>query len=547
MQCRPSYGRGWVLLLVLALVVGLNPLPPLASAATVGGFQGNPKLYASMTAVDCLGCHANAAVVKPDYLPDRHHQLLGRPIPAGSEAPGGELGANYGCFSCHALTGDPVALSFSLAEFRDCVKCHFRRPGATRTAHHRAAASSAGDCTYCHKVPAFAQDRPKQAACRACHGRSMHDNGGPIQDFGACVSCHKNAANTAGFPPPFHAAPGMAVGYTVIPKGQVSPGGPVYLAGKGTFAVFWSQYTRNGDEDFMEDNFSDIEPNGEDMNDEGGFRWRMPRLQFNLKQINSGGKLYNVPSFDGLPTTGPGMPVVQVSQPAMNATVSGTIDIRAAVSDNVRVHRVYYWVDQGTRVQMNGPDDTAAGTWSARWDTRFILFKGKPFANPNGPHTLTIQAEDNQGFLTTREIPLTVNNANGGTPPPAGGNLALGQPAMASRFELGYNAAKAVDGDSTSRWWARSDSTQWWQVDLRGSYSLNRVVINWHSYYAEEYRVQISADGKSWTTVKEMKDRRGGREEITFSNRNGRYLRIECRKARSNDGYSINEVEVYRP
>lgn len=533
-------------LLAFGVFLGGLGLNSVAIGAPVGGFQGIPKPYATMTAADCNLCHDNPAVVKPDYLPDRHHLLLGKPIPPGSEAPFASIAAEYQCLSCHNLTGAPGAPFYDLSEFRDCTKCHVASPGATRTAHHRAAISSAGDCTYCHKVPAFAQDRPMQAACRDCHGRSMHDNGGPIQDYGACVSCHKNAANTAGFPPPFHAAPGQAVGYTVIPSGQVSPGGPVYQAGKGTFAVFWMQYTRNGDEDFMEDNYEKIKPNGEDMKDEGGFKWKPPKLQFNLKQISSGGKLYRVPSFDGLPTTGPGLPVVQVTQPQANATVSGTIDIRATVSDNIRVHRVYYWVDQGTRVKMSGPDDTASGTWSAKWDTRFILFKGKNIANPNGPHTLTIQAEDNQGFLTTRQIPLTVNNATGGGTPPPVGNLALGQTASASRQESGYEAAKAVDGSLSSRWWAKSDSTQWLQVDLGASYNLSKVVINWHSDYAREYRVLLSSDGRNWTTVKEMKDRRGGREEVTFSSRNGRYVRIECRKAGSSNGYSIYELEVYQ-
>lgn len=541
MQHSRFFGLIWVLVGVFC-----GASMSLAVAAEIGGFQGVPKPYASMTAADCNLCHADPAIVRPGYLPDRHHLLLGTPLPPESDAPFPDLATHYDCFSCHALTGTTGTPFFDFSEFRDCTKCHVLKPGASRSAHHRGAISSSGDCTYCHKVPAFAQDRPMQAACRDCHGRRMHDNGGPVQDYGVCVSCHKNTANTAGFPPPFHAAPGKAVGYTVIPKGQVSPGGPVYLAGKGTFAVFWSQYTRNGDEDFMEDNYSNIEPNGEDMNDEGGFRWRMPKLQFNLKQISSGGQLYNVPSFDGLPTTGAGLPVVQVTQPLANATVAGSIDLRATVSDNVRVHRVYYWVDQGTRVQMPGPDESASGTWSAKWDTRFVLFKGKTIANPNGPHTLTIQAEDNQGFLTTREIPLTVNNPTGGTTPPVG-NLALGQAATASRFESGYDAAKAVDGDSNSRWWARSSYTQWWQVDLKNSYNLNRVVINWHSDYARSYRLQVSSDGRNWTTVRDVTSGRGGREELTFSSRSGRYLRIECRSAASSNGYAINELEVYQP
>lgn len=534
--------------LVLALVgIFCGVTMSVAVAAEIGGFQGVPKPYASMTAADCNFCHDDPAIVRPGYLPDRHHLLIGTPIPAESDAPFADLSTHYDCFSCHALTGTTGTPFFDFSEFRDCTKCHVLKPGASRSAHHRAAISSSGDCTYCHKVPSFALDRPMQAACRDCHGRRMHDNGGPIQDYGVCVSCHQNAASTAGFPPPFHAAPGKAVGYTVIPSGQVTPGGPVYLAGKGTFAVFWSQYTRNGNADFMENNYSNIKPNGDDMNDEGGFRWRMPKLQFNLKQISSGGQLYNVPSFDGLPTTGPGLPAVQVTQPLANATVSGSIDIRATVSDNVRVHRVYYWVDQGTRVQMKGPDESASGTWSASWDTRFILFKGKTVANPNGPHILTIQAEDNQGFLTTREIPLTVNNSTGGTTPPPVGNLALGQAATASRFESGYDAAKAVDGDSNSRWWARSSYTQWWQVDLKNSYTLNRVVINWHSDYARAYRLQVSSDGRNWTTVRDVTSGQGGREEISFSSRSGRYLRIECRSAASSNGYAINELEVYQP
>lgn len=534
--------------LVLAWLLGCSALIGEAWAAVppVGGFQGVPKPYAAMTAADCNLCHADPAIVRPEYLPDRHHLLLGKPVPAGSEAPFAGASTTYECFSCHALTGGPGTPFFDLGEFRDCTKCHIPKPGANRTAHHRAAISSAGDCTYCHKVPAFALDRPMQAACRDCHGRSMHDNGGPIQDYGACVSCHKNAASTAGFPPPFHAAPGMAVGYTVIPKGQVSPGGPVYLAGKGTFAVFWSQYTRNGNEDFMEDNYENIRPNGEDMNDEGGFRWRMPRLQFNLKQISNGGMLYNVPSFDGLPTTGAGLPLVQVTQPQANATVSGTIDIRVTASDNVRVHRVYYWVDQGTRVQMTGPDDTASGTWSAKWDTRFLLFKGKSVANPDGPHTLTIQAEDNQGFLTTRIIPLTVANGSSGGGGAVVGNLALNQAATASRQESGYEAAKAVDGSVSSRWWARSTSTQWLQVDLGKSFTLSRVAINWYSYYARAYRVLVSSDGRSWTTVKDISSGQGGREEQSFSSRSARYLRIECRTASGSNGYSINELEIYQ-
>lgn len=41
---------------------------------------------------------------------------------------------------------------------------------------------------------------------------------------------------------------------------------------------------------------------------------------------------------------------------------------------------------------------------------QFIPFKGQNVANPDGMHSLTVQAEDNQGFLTTKVIPLTTLN-----------------------------------------------------------------------------------------------------------------------------------------
>lgn len=92
----------------------------------------------------------------------------------------------------------------------------------------------------------------------------------------------------------------------------------------------------------------------------------------------------------------------------------------------------------------------------------------------------------------------------------------------------------------------RSTSTQWLRVDLKESYNLSKVAINWHSDNARSYQVQVSSDGSNWTTVKDVTSGRGGREEVTFSNRTGRYLRIECRSANSSNGYAINELEVYQ-
>ncbi|BCR03281.1 hypothetical protein DESUT3_03500 [Desulfuromonas versatilis] len=372
---------------------------------------------ADVEQLNCAGCHTGSRA------PSHHQQ---------PQAVSGDCAFCHtnismdgnGCQACHSspvtqihhgqpltnVGGDCGVCHQSVSSPSVCANCHQASP------HHTTTYAQTGDCAHCHKVPAWAQDRPKQAACRECHGQYQHNKGGPIQNYGSCAACHNQDT--------FHAAPGRAVGYT-----RSAPG-------KGKFAMFWSQYTRNGDEEVRED----VSPNGEDQNDEGGRKWRNPSLSFTLKQIEHNGRTYSVPAFPDL-----------------------------------------------------------AGTGS--------------------------------GGSTGGEIVS---------------NLAKGQTASASRQESGYDAAKAVDGSTSSRWWARSTSSQWLRVNLNGTYTISKVVINWHSYYARDYQVQVSTDGSSWTTVKDHRYRSGGKEEITFSARTARYVRIYCSRAASSNGYSITELEVYK-
>ncbi len=124
-------------------------------------------------------------------------------------------------------------------------------------------------------------------------------------------------------------------------------------------------------------------------------------------------------------------------------------------------------------------------------------------------------------------------------------NLALNKTASASRQESGYDAYRAFDGSASSRWWARSTSTQWLRVDLGTTTTVSKVTINWHSYYARDYSVQISTNGSTWTTVKSVSSASGGTLTQTFTARDARYVRINCTRAASYNGYSINELEVY--
>jgi hypothetical protein len=313
----------------------------------------------------CESCHTAP-------IPEIHH---GEPLTA--------VGGN--CGACHQAVNDPSV----------CGNCHVSSP------HHTTTWSQTGDCAHCHTVPATAIDRPAQAACRECHGTTMHDKGGPIQNYGACAACHSQA--------PFHPAPTSNPGYTG------------YGAGKRKFNMFWSRFERKGD---------DMSPNGDDLGDEGGNRIKAQQLTFSTKTISHEGRSYTVPYFTGM---------------------------------------------------------TSA-------------------------------------------------------------NLALNKSATASRAESGYAPSLAVDGNTATRWWAKSTSAQTLTVDLGASKSISKVTIRWYSYYAKAYQVQTATSSSGpWTTVASMSYGVGGTETKTFTTRSARYVRINCQTAASSNGYSINELEVYAP
>ncbi len=422
------HGRSWRGLFVITLTTALFMGATMygagpVRAADIGGFIGVPQNFDLMAEADCRECHEDQTIVVDEVLPNRHHLLLNETIPSETDAPYGSPGENYECLSCHALEFIQGEAAFEFSEFRDCVDCHQQKANPQNTVHHRSSDAQTGDCTYCHSIPVFALDRPAQAACRECHGAFQHDNGGPILDFGACVSCHNDSFSTArapiaassssfptyGVPRTFHAAPPRAVGYT-----RPAPG-------KGSFNLFWAQFTNNGQD--QEDTFlENIEPNGDDMDDEGGFRFSRPKLNFALVRIKNKDTFYNVPKFPDIvapspgsspgpgPSPGDNAPSITIESPNGVYNVSGNVGIRVKASDDLAVKKVYYWVDQGSKISMSGPDGSKSGTWSASWDSRYVAHGTQYFSIQDGSHVISIQAEDNLGKVSTKSISVQVQN-----------------------------------------------------------------------------------------------------------------------------------------
>ncbi len=141
------------------------------------------------------------------------------------------------------------------------------------------------------------------------------------------------------------------------------------------------------------------------------------------------------------------------------------------------------------------------------------------------------------GSVTTLNVALVpavtaVNHARTGT-------------ATASSSSSSNGPALAIDGSATTFWQSGSAGTQWLRVDLGTSRSLSRVVVNWNgSNFAQEYRIETSADGSSWTSRFSTTSGVSGIRTHTFSAVNARFVRITCTKT-SASSYRINEFEVW--
>jgi len=131
-------------------------------------------------------------------------------------------------------------------------------------------------------------------------------------------------------------------------------------------------------------------------------------------------------------------------------------------------------------------------------------------------------------------------------------NLALNKSASCSSVEEGkdYVAKNAVDGNEKSRWGIieGKSNAEWLKVDLGQKMKFNKVVIKWEAAYATHYQIQVSNDGKNFTTVSKTSNFNGNsnlKSVNTFDSVNARYVRVYCTGKATKYGYSIYEFEVY--
>ncbi len=123
-------------------------------------------------------------------------------------------------------------------------------------------------------------------------------------------------------------------------------------------------------------------------------------------------------------------------------------------------------------------------------------------------------------------------------------NLALGKPATASSSEsTTYAPARAVDGDTNTRWSSTFIDPQWLMVDLGFPCQISTIELVWETAYAKAYKIQTSLDNITWSDMYSTTASPGGTERLPAS-AIGRYVRMHGTARSTQYGYSLKEFRV---
>ncbi|WP_329387602.1 beta-N-acetylglucosaminidase domain-containing protein [Streptomyces sp. NBC_01716] len=197
--------------------------------------------------------------------------------------------------------------------------------------------------------------------------------------------------------------------------------------------------------------------------------------------------------------------------------ISGALTAKAPKGVKVTVpERVT--VPRGLRttvpVQVTVPEGTPAGTYRV------------PLSFGGEERTLTVRASPRTGGPDLIRTPGVVPSSSGDETPD-------------------FPATAASDGDPATRWSSPAEDGAWWQVELAEPVRLGQVVLNWQDAYASAYRIQVSADGRSWRDATRVEDGRGGRESVRMDAKDTRFIRIQGERRATRFGYSLWSVEAY--
>ncbi|MEU0356593.1 beta-N-acetylglucosaminidase domain-containing protein [Streptomyces cyaneofuscatus] len=158
-----------------------------------------------------------------------------------------------------------------------------------------------------------------------------------------------------------------------------------------------------------------------------------------------------------------------------------------------------------------------------------------PADTPAGEYEVPLTFGGQESTLTVRAFPRT-----------GGPDLVRTATASSSADETpDFPASAASDGDPETRWSSPAEDGAWWQAQLPQPVRLGQVVLSWQDAYAAGYRIQTSADGRTWRTAATVREGRGGRESVRMDAKDTRFIRVQGDARATQYGYSLWSVEAY--
>jgi len=98
-----------------------------------------------------------------------------------------------------------------------------------------------------------------------------------------------------------------------------------------------------------------------------------------------------------------------------------------------------------------------------------------------------------------------------------------------SEYSPSYSAAKANDGDATTRWCAADGNlNHWWKVDLGAPSSITGSEVTWEfPAKVYQYKIEVSSDNVSWTSaVDKLENSKNEQIQSDSFTANARYVRL---------------------
>ena len=193
-------------------------------------------------------------------------------------------------------------------------------------------------------------------------------------------------------------------------------------------------------------------------------------------------------------------PSIEITNPSEGATLSGTVTVTAAASDDNGVSQVEFFVD-GTSI---GVDTTSSDGWSATWNTTL---------DPDGEYLVSATATDTMEQTGSDSISVTVSNESPTDNPPtvtitypsAGATLSgvveitadAWDDDAVSQVEFFVDGGTiGVDNDATDGWNIAWDTTAY----ADGSHSLSAAATDTADQKTTSESVNMIVDNGSGTT-----------------------------------------------